>query len=392
MRPFTESELLRTPLEEVCLMCKQLRLAAGGPEDDDGIPAFLEKAMSPPHSKAIQNALDLLVEMGAMQPETNDLTTLGECLAVLSLEPRVGKMVIWSYILGCARVASNFAVAMSYKSPFVLPHESQRKAADQSKVQMSRGSESDQITIHFALETMQQSRNQGSFNDFCRRNFLGMTTMQMISDLRKNLSRELLSLGFASPTAKNQYHNRHDNDHALWQASIAAGLYPNVAGRRRDEVNFFTMNNRKTKVHVSSVNAVRGQPLSSKSQVSDKEVEYMCFGEMTKSTRIFTANNTTHLASPLPLLLLCGTSLSVRPQAENSGIALLNMDDWILFKCDVDVAASVIILRKRLDTAFWSFVSNPSAGLAAFSAAERDAVETIGPVLQSAHRTATTRR
>lgn len=373
-------------------MCKQLHLAAGGPDDEDGIPAFLEKAMSPPHLKAVQNALDLLVEMGAMRPETNNLTALGECLAVLSLEPRVGKMVIWSFILGCARVASNFAVAMSYKSPFVLPSESQRKAAEQAKVHISRGSESDQITIHYALETMHQSRNQGSLHDFCRRNFLGMSTIQMISDLRKNLFRELVTLGFPSPTLQSQYHNRHDNDHALWQASIAAGLYPNVAGRRRDEVNFSTMNNRKTKVHVSSVNAVRGQPLSSKSQVSDKEIEFVCFGEMTKSTKVFTANNTTHLSSPLPLLLLCGTSLSVRPHPDDEKISLLNLDDWIMFKCDVDTAASVVILRKRLEAAFWNYVSKPSAGMSAFSAAERDAVEIVGPVLQSAHSTAATRR
>jgi len=373
--------------EEVCLMCKQLRLAPGGPEDDDGIPAFLEKAMSAPHLKAVQNALDLLVEMGAMLPETNDLTALGDCLAVLSLEPRVGKMVIWSYILGCVRVASNFAVAMSYKSPFVLPHESQRKVADQSRVSLSRGSESDQITIHYALETM-QNLNRGAFNDFCRKNFLGLSTMQMISDLRKNLSRELLSLGFQNPSARNEYHNRHDNDHALWQATIAAGLYPNVACRRRDEVNFSTMNNRKTKVHVSSVNAVRGQPLSAKSQISDKELEFICFGEVTKGARIFTASYTTHLASPLPLLLLCGTSLSVRPEPDDRRTAILNMDDWIVFKCDVDTAASVVVLRKRLDRAFWNFVSNPSAGMAALTEDERDAVEVLGPVLQSAHRSA----
>ena len=369
-------------------MCKQLQLAPGGPEDDDGVPAFLAKAMSAPHLKSVTNALELLVEMGAMQPETNDLTALGECLAVLSLEPRVGKMVIWSYILGCARVASNFAVAMSYKSPFVLPHESQQRNADRAKVQLSQGSESDQVTIHYALEAMQGTRNLGAFNEFCRRNFLGMQTMQMISELRKNLSRELLALGFQNPTLRNQYHNRHDSDHALWQAAIAAGLYPNVACRRRGEVNFSTMNNRKTKVHKGSVNAARGQPLNAKSEIPDKEVEFVCFGEMTKGARIFTASQTTHLASPLPLLLLCGTSLSVRPQPDDSRTAILNMDDWIVFQCDANTAACVVVLRKRLESAFWNFVSNPSAGMLAFTEAERDAVETLGPVLQSAHRSA----
>jgi hypothetical protein len=74
MRPFVESELIRTPLEEICLQCKrvstnirvhtvqkscldssnasllqQLNLAPGGPEDPTGIPVFLSKAMTPPH-------------------------------------------------------------------------------------------------------------------------------------------------------------------------------------------------------------------------------------------------------------------------------------------------------------------------------------------------------
>ena len=38
MRPFVESELIRTPLEEICLQCKQLKLAPGGPDEPDGIP------------------------------------------------------------------------------------------------------------------------------------------------------------------------------------------------------------------------------------------------------------------------------------------------------------------------------------------------------------------
>jgi len=110
-RPFLESELLRTSLEEICLQCKKLDLAPGGPDDDDGISSFLAAALSPPHPKAVSNAIELLVDLGAMEPGTNELTELGQCLSTLSLEPRVGKMVIWSYILGCARVRlANFSL------------------------------------------------------------------------------------------------------------------------------------------------------------------------------------------------------------------------------------------------------------------------------------------
>jgi HrpA-like RNA helicase len=77
----------------MCLQCKKLRLAPGGFDEPDGIPAFLARALTPPHPKSIANALESLVEIGAMEEDTNDLTDLGRCLSVLSLEPRVGKMV-----------------------------------------------------------------------------------------------------------------------------------------------------------------------------------------------------------------------------------------------------------------------------------------------------------
>jgi hypothetical protein len=220
---------------------------------------------------------------------------------------------------------------MSYKSPFTLPPAHLRRTADNAKVQLSQNSESDQLTIHYTLEKQRQFRNQGDFYDFCRRNFISTSTMQMIADLRKNLTRELTSLGFSNPSTTGQYHNRHDNDHALWQASIAAGLYPNVASRRRGDVNFSTTTNQKVKVHVSSVNAVRGQPLSAKCQVEEGTLEFMCFGEIVKGARIFTAEQTTHLASPLALLLLCGTSLSVRPDPKDPNSAVLNLDGMLLW-------------------------------------------------------------
>lgn len=393
MVQFVESELLRTPLEEMCLICKKLALAPGGPNDSDGIPAFLSKAMSPPHAKAVSNALDLLEDLGAILPETNDLTTLGECLSVLSVEPKVGKMIIVSYLLGCCRTTSSMAVAMSYKTPFVLPPTSMRRAADNAKVQLSRGSESDQVTVFNALtqrDRLVKRSGSGALYSFCRSNFLSQSTLQMIADLRKNLARELQSLGFPSPpNVKQQYHNRHDNDQALWQAAIAAGLYPNVASRRRGDVNFSTMTNRKAKIHVSSVNACRGQPLSAKCEVPEGELEFVCFGEMIRGTRIFTMEQTTHLASPLPLLLLCGTSLSVMPENEEN--AILNVDDWIVFRCKAETAAHIVILRKRLESAFWNFISNPAAGLNNLEPVERDAVEIVGKVFQSAHRSAPTR-
>mmetsp|Transcript_29257 Transcript_29257/g.79144 ORF Transcript_29257/g.79144 Transcript_29257/m.79144 type:complete len:1313 (+) Transcript_29257:175-4113(+) len=387
MRPFVESELLRTPLEEMCLMTKKLGLAPGGPEDDDGVPAFLSKAITPPHAKSISNALELLENLGAMLPETNDLTSLGECLSVLSLEPRVGKMVIWSYLLGCTKVASQMAVAMAYKSPFVLPPPHMRREAERSKLILSDHSESDQVTVLNAVvkrDQLKKKKGESAYRDWCQRNYLSASSLQMIGDLRKNLTRELSTLGFADPMARG-YHNRRDTkQHALWQAAIAAGLYPNVATRKRGDVNFSTMTNRKAKIHVSSVNALKGQPLNSKCQIPNGEIEFVCFGEMVKGSHFFTLSQTTHLPSALPLLLLCGTSLQIHP-IDESEYSELNLDDWIVFQCSTEEASRLVILRRRLEGAFWNAIAQPSQDpRQSMTFLEQDAIETLGLVLTSA--------
>jgi hypothetical protein len=376
-------------------MTKKLCVAPGGSEDDDGIPAFLAKAISPPHQKSIENAISLLVDLGALFPESNDLTELGQCLSVLSLEPRVGKMVIWSYLLGCSRVAAHFAVSMSYKSPFVLPSQQMRREAEKAQLELSRNSESDQVTVLNAITVgydQLKKKSEGLYRDFCRRNFLNASTVQMVSDLRKNLTRELNSLNFPNPMAGKCFHNRHNNDEALWQAAISAGLYPNVATRKCGEVNFSTMTNRKAKIHVSSVNAVKGQPLNSKCQIPEGQVEFVCFGEMVKGLHFFTLSQTTHLESPISLLLLCGTSLSIQPVSDDNRFSILNLDDWIIFKCKRDVASGLVVLRKRLEHAFLHAISDPSSGLTTtLGEIELDALQTLGFVLKSAHKSTTVR-
>jgi hypothetical protein len=137
-------------------------------------------------------------------------------------------------------------------------------------------------------------------------------------------------------------------------------------------------------------------------------------------------NQTSHLSSPLPLILLCG-DLRVRPavtaaaeedinteitemddknkhknnhtSANTSGAvsavsastsAVLSVDDWIVFRCDAQVASELVILRRRLDSAFLKLVAQPANGLSSLNASETDAVETLSAVLKSAFQHAST--
>ena len=80
---FTDPEILRSSLAGVILRMKSLRL--GAVED---FP-FLER----PSGRAIADGYQLLSELGAVD-EANELTALGQELARLPLDPRVGRMIL----------------------------------------------------------------------------------------------------------------------------------------------------------------------------------------------------------------------------------------------------------------------------------------------------------
>jgi HrpA-like RNA helicase len=77
-------------------------LAQGPPDSPTGLAAFLGRAMDAPHSLSVRNAVELLRDIGALD-STEFLTDFGGKLAQLSVDPRVGKMMLWAYLFGCAR-------------------------------------------------------------------------------------------------------------------------------------------------------------------------------------------------------------------------------------------------------------------------------------------------
>merc|ERR1719478_1393920 len=64
------------------------------------VSSFLAKAPLPPEPIAIQNSLELLIELGAFT-KSEQLTALGEHLTNSPLPPRLAKTVLWAILFGC---------------------------------------------------------------------------------------------------------------------------------------------------------------------------------------------------------------------------------------------------------------------------------------------------
>lgn len=99
-------EMFRTPLHEIALSIKLLRLGAIG--------QFLSKAIEPPPLDAVIEAEVLLREMKCLD-EQDELTPLGKILARLPIEPRLGKMMIIGNIF---LVGDTIGVMAAYSGTF----------------------------------------------------------------------------------------------------------------------------------------------------------------------------------------------------------------------------------------------------------------------------------
>eukprot|EP01083_Nonionella_stella_P282470 961180_1 len=352
-----------------------------------------------------------------MDEDTN-LTRLGHCLSHLSVDPRLGKMIVWGYILGCAKDAVAMAVGMSYKSPFILPPPAMRSEADEAKFDISGDTESDHVTMLKVLKVLDDYRNEGreyEFYNYCSNNFINAATIKMVSDLRQNIARELIAIGYKDPSDMNDWHNRNSDSNSnssrensnleFLQSAIVAGAFPNVASNQERARNFGTSMNKMCTIHRSSVNGSFKQPLSSKRGQVHQHVAY---GEMMKGEGAdYTINQTTRLSSVLPILLLCG-DLSIRPASGSGSASLSSSSDsininkskngdsseasynaaiavngWISVHCDNLTASGLALLRNRLDLIFRRITSNPQRGFDDLLKMETDTLRVLDAVTKS---------
>ncbi|CAI5509565.1 unnamed protein product [Closterium sp. Naga37s-1] len=116
---YGQPELLRAPLHSLCLQIKTLGLG--------NIGEFLGKAIQPPEPLAVDNAIELLEDVGALDEDEN-LTPLGRHLTALPLEPRVGKMLVMAAVLSCVNPVLTVGATLSEREPWVRPADKREVA------------------------------------------------------------------------------------------------------------------------------------------------------------------------------------------------------------------------------------------------------------------------
>jgi ATP-dependent RNA helicase DHX29 len=416
MAEFAVPELQRTPLEELCLQIRANNLAPSCRE-------FLLKAPEPPESPAIDAAVRVLQEVGALsrveqqqqqqhqqqqqqqqqqqrgrakgqgrEEEEGVLTPLGIHLAKLPLDVRLGKMLVFAALFQCLDPVLTIAAGLSgTKSPFVAPMGKEAEArAAHAKFEVRQ---SDFLTLAQAFQAYRAACLKGGAGEehrFCAQHFLGKVTLREMADLKSQYLGLLVDMGLvakpphfgtrgggvasyraleefmASPAAlrKGMGVNAEAQNTNLVLAVVAAGLYPHVAHAVLEPF----------KKHPSFHNGPAAAP-SSPVFLHPSSVNHglprfsspwLIFHEKFYTTRAYIAP--TSVVSPYALLLFGG------PLVVDHLANRVVIDEWIEFTCPARTAVLFREMRKRLNEVLEVLVAKPLAGLTGKDSEQETAV------------------
>ncbi|XP_053247085.1 ATP-dependent RNA helicase A isoform X1 [Podarcis raffonei] len=327
-------EMFRTPLHEIALSIKLLRLG--------GIGQFLAKAIEPPPLDAVIEAEHTLRELDAL--DCNDeLTPLGRILARLPIEPRLGKMMIMGCIFYVGDAVCTISAATCFPEPFI----SEGKRLGYVHRNFAGNRFSDHVALLSVFQAWDNARLGGENAEihFCEHKRLNMATLRMTWEAKVQLKDILVSSGFPEECLMTQVFNNTGPDNSLDVviSLLAFGLYPNVCFHK-EKRKILTTEGRNALIHKSSVNC----PFSS------QDMKYPCpffvFGEKIR-TRAISAKAMT-LVSPLQLLLF--GSKKVVSDGE-----IIMLDDWIKLRMPHNAAACIAALRAAMEALVVEVTKNP---------------------------------
>uniref|UniRef100_A0A667Z8V9 ATP-dependent DNA/RNA helicase DHX36 n=1 Tax=Myripristis murdjan TaxID=586833 RepID=A0A667Z8V9_9TELE len=336
-------EIMRTPLEELCLQIKILKL---GP-----IAGFLRKALDPPTEKAVSLAIKHLIDLNALDRSEN-LTALGVHLARLPVEPHIGKLILFGALLGCLDPVLTIAASLSFKDPFFIPL-GKEKMADMRRKTLSRNSKSDHLTIVNAFQGWEEAKRRGARyeREYCWDNFLSANTLQMLHNMKGQFAEHLMGAGFvSSKDPKDPMSNVNSENEKLIKAVIVAGLYPKVAmirpshSKKRPGVKVYTQADGKVCIHPKSVNA----------EETEFNYTWLIYHLKMRTSSIFLYDCTE--VSPFSLLFF-GGDITIQKDEDQETIAV---DQWIVFRSPARIAHLVKSLKKELDSLLEGKICNPA--------------------------------
>ncbi|XP_022094915.1 ATP-dependent RNA helicase A-like isoform X2 [Acanthaster planci] len=335
LEEYTTPEIFRTPLNELALTIKLLRLG--------NIADFLNKAIEPPPLDSVVEAVAALKDMHALDMQ-EELTPLGKILAKMPMEPKLGKMIILGCCLFVGDAMSIIAASTVFSEPFIT-HMGKVTNLHKSYCGIRH---SDHVAVLGCFQEWEQTLSNGGEDgamNYCDRKQLQMTSLRMIYEAKNQLKDILVMEGFPEQCLEPEYFNFGGPDIKLEVvvSLLAMGLSPNIC-YHKEKRKLLTTENKAALIHKSSVNFSKfDQTFPS---------PFFVFTEKIR-TRAVSAKGMT-MVSPLQLLLFGARSIE-------SCDGLIRLDDWIQLRMPHASAAKIVALRPAIEALIFNMTANPDS-------------------------------
>jgi ATP-dependent helicase HrpA len=275
---FTDPEILRSSLAGVILRMKSLHL--GVVEDFPFIEA--------PSKRAITDGYQLLAELGAVDDD-NELTPIGQELARLPLDPRVGRMILEARGRNALEEVLVIASAMSVQDVRDRPMDAQAQADQQHAkfdddkseftgylklwkwIHDARGGPSKSIGVRSQLNAPvqvapQHKLSNRQYEQLLRQNFINIRRVREWRDTHTQLLTVVAEHKWRINTQPASYEQLH--------LSMLAGLLGNVGYKLEDEEAYLGARGIKFHKHPGA-------------HLSKKPGRWIVVAELVETTRLF---------------------------------------------------------------------------------------------------------
>ncbi|KAL5960702.1 ATP-dependent RNA helicase A [Taenia solium] len=343
---YTTPEILRTPLHELALMIKLLRLG--------DIQSFLRKALQSPPLDAVIEAEYTLREMKALD-SNDELTPLGHILARLPIEPRLGRMLVFSCAFRLGGAMALIAAHSSFGCD-VLAMPPDRRRLSWEQIRFAAATNSDHLAMLNAFQIWSTKRahdGDQAANYFCDARELNAFSLRMIDEAANQIRNILMGLGFPESVLSDRPINFNDRNCPTFDyvaAMLTNGLYPNIA-YHMEKRKLLTAEGKCALVHKGSVNCTKNPSFA---------FPLFAFTEKIRTQAI--SCKTLTMITPIQLLLFGCRRGVWKPKptdaegarSDKRGLAPMEegvvlLDDWLPFRMRYSTAARIFALRPALE-------------------------------------------
>ncbi|KAJ3393483.1 hypothetical protein HDU92_007679 [Lobulomyces angularis] len=344
-------ELLRVDLQNTILNTKALGL-------NDTFEIF-KQAPEPPSLSSIRSALEQLVELGAIEKNSFELTSLGKLLVEFPCDPWIGKLLIHGVMFKCLDPMLTIVAALSNggRGLFAIPQDPTMKMNVRRSLFEEFGETgSDTLACVHAFNKVKDKPleylpryhiNQSVFFNFLstRKQFYSvLNNLGFLEDSTSGFNRQkdffvqMNPPGAAANYMGGSFYNENSSNDKILRALLSNALYPNMA-QVKDRNTYIGKHNEKLLLAAGSVCKIRGGDDSEEGSLTEVEAEafpsrFLSFQEKQKiDMRVYMRNCTK--TSILPLVFFNDFSLKeekkiFRSNKENQNEKkIIIFDNWL---------------------------------------------------------------